>query len=225
MNRRKRKKRLPALLLVFASIGYAQETPTLDFVGTAINTTNPDKPVAAQIHMELGNSECKLTILPPLVGSGPCKIKSFDEKTGRIEIVSDGPPSIAWSGTLKGNLASGSYKIDVGAQTGSFYLVISKHSVKEVEAAPRREPTPTLRVVPSRGSCVPAIESAITGEIEGWDGETIFKLDNGEIWQQAEYDYTYFYEYHPDVTIYQTSSGCRMKVEDEEETVLVKRIK
>jgi hypothetical protein len=48
---------------------------------------------------------------------------------------------------------------------------------------------------------------------------------NGQIWQQAEYDYTYFYEYHPDVTIYDTSAGCRMKVEDEEETVVVKRIK
>jgi hypothetical protein len=76
-----------------------------------------------------------------------------------------------------------------------------------------------------RGSCTPAIESAITGEIEGWDGETIFRLDNGEIWQQAEYDYTYFYEYHPDVTIYLTSSGCRMKVEGESDTVVVKRIK
>jgi hypothetical protein len=29
----------------------------------------------------------------------------------------------------------------------------------------------------------------------------------------------------PDVTIYATQSGCRMKVEDENETVLVKRIK
>ena len=71
----------------------------------------------------------------------------------------------------------------------------------------------------------PAVESSISGEVNGWSGETIFKLDNGQIWQQAEYDYTYFYEYHPDVTIYETSAGCRMKVEDEDETLLVKRIK
>lgn len=76
-----------------------------------------------------------------------------------------------------------------------------------------------------RSSCSPAIESTISGEIEGWEGETVFKLDNGQIWQQAEYDYTYFYAYRPDVTIYQTSAGCRMKVEDETDTVLVKRIK
>lgn len=79
-------------------------------------------------------------------------------------------------------------------------------------------------VVP-RSSCSPAVESAISGEVKGWDGETIFKLDNGQIWQQSEYDYTYFYEYHPDVTIYETTGGCRMKVEDESDTVLVKRIK
>lgn len=76
-----------------------------------------------------------------------------------------------------------------------------------------------------RTSCSPAVESTISGEIEGWDGETIFKLDNGQIWQQAAYDYTYFYEYRPGITIYQTSAGCRMKVEDETDTVLVKRIK
>jgi hypothetical protein len=74
-------------------------------------------------------------------------------------------------------------------------------------------------------SCTPAIESTISGDFEGWDGETIFKLDNGQIWQQSEYDYTYDYEYHPDVTIYQTSAGCRMKVEGLDETILVRRIK
>ena len=73
--------------------------------------------------------------------------------------------------------------------------------------------------------CSPAIESTISGEFTGWAGETIVKFDNGQIWQQAEYDYTYSYAYRPEVTIYQTSSGCRMKVEDEEETILVKQIK
>jgi hypothetical protein len=78
---------------------------------------------------------------------------------------------------------------------------------------------------PSRGGCSPAIETTISGEFNGWEGETIFKLSNGQIWQQAEYSYTYSYAYMPEVTIYSTSSGCRMKVEDEEETILVKRLK
>jgi hypothetical protein len=77
----------------------------------------------------------------------------------------------------------------------------------------------------SGSGCTPTIETSISGEFNGWEGETIFKLSNGQIWQQAEYDYMYSYSYMPDVTIYATQSGCRMKVEDENETVLVKRIK
>ena len=73
--------------------------------------------------------------------------------------------------------------------------------------------------------CTPAIETTMDGEFNGWEGETIFKLANGQIWQQAEYSYTYSYSYRPDVTIYQTRAGCRLKVEDEDETILVKRIK
>lgn len=75
------------------------------------------------------------------------------------------------------------------------------------------------------GSCSPAVEDTIAGTFNGWDGESIFKLDNGQIWQQMEYSYMYSYSYRPTVTIYETSGGCRMKVEDEEETVLVRRIK
>ncbi len=101
---------------------------------------------------------------------------------------------------------------------------LNRYSLKLLLAASQQERT-TPESRPVRSSCAPAIESTISGEIEGWDGETMFKLDNGQIWQQAEYDYTYFYAYRPDVTIYQTSAGCRMKVEDETETVLVKRIK
>jgi hypothetical protein len=94
-----------------------------------------------------------------------------------------------------------------------------------------KRPAPPVRTVPSQpietrpNNCSPAVESTISGEFSGWEGETIFKLDNGQIWEQAEYDYTYDYEYRPDVTIYQTSLGCRMKVEGVEETILVRRIK
>jgi hypothetical protein len=78
---------------------------------------------------------------------------------------------------------------------------------------------------PVSGDCSPAIESTLAGDFNGWEGETIFKLDNGQIWEQAEYSYSYSYSYRPDVTIYHVSGGCRLKVEDEDETILVRRIK
>lgn len=110
------------------------------------------------------------------------------------------------------------------AQRQAFDSWLNRYTLRILNVASKPEQTPP-NTVSGRSSCSPAIESTISGEIEGWDGETIFKLDNGQIWQQAEYDYTYFYAYRPDVTIYQTSAGCRMKVEDETETVLVKRVK
>lgn len=101
---------------------------------------------------------------------------------------------------------------------------LNRYTLRMLQAVLR--PESATSTIPSvRSSCSPAIESLISGDIEGWDGDTIFKLDNGQIWQQASYAYTYFYAYRPDVTIYQTSAGCRMKIEDETETVLVKRIK
>jgi hypothetical protein len=205
-----------AALPLLACVCFGQATTSL--TGMAINATNPESPTAAPITFRLMDNSCTLTISPPLIGSGPCLLKTYDQKTGRLEIISAGAANITWTGTVKGNLVSGTYKLDDG-QTGSFHLAIVKGEAEaKTQAAPRPPAT-------AQNSCVPTIESAITGEVHGWDGDTIFKLDNGQIWQQAEYDYTYFYEYHPDVTIYQTRGGCKMKVEDEDDTIIVKRIK
>jgi hypothetical protein len=213
---------LVGALLILASLGYGQEKSETQFSGTAVNTTNADKPIAVPIQIIVRQGVCTLSVSPPLTGSGSCEIKSYDKRTGNIEIVSTGPPVIVWTGSIRGNFASGTYKVDVDAQTGSFYLAILRQPQR---AATPPSPSAATPPVARRSSCVPAIESSIDGEIEGWEGETIFKLANGQIWQQAEYNYTYFYAYSPDVTIYQTSAGCRMKVEDEDETVVVKRLK
>jgi hypothetical protein len=77
----------------------------------------------------------------------------------------------------------------------------------------------------SVGSTASTVESQIEGEFKGWDGETIFRLTNGQIWQQALYAYTYHYAYRPNIIIYKIASGYRMKVDDVEDTIQVKRIK
>jgi hypothetical protein len=69
------------------------------------------------------------------------------------------------------------------------------------------------------------IESHIAGEFEGWSGDTIFKLDNGQIWQQSSYSYTYHYAYRPEVLIYRSGGVYKMKVEDVEDTITVKRLR
>lgn len=66
-------------------------------------------------------------------------------------------------------------------------------------------------------------ESRIDGEFKGWDGETIFKLQNGEIWQQAAYGYKINFANSPRVSIYQSGGVFRMKVEGIEEDIAVRR--
>lgn len=57
------------------------------------------------------------------------------------------------------------------------------------------------------------IESQIEGDFEGWEGETIVKLTNGQIWQQNEYYYTYHYAFMPHVLIIKSGNGYKMKVD------------
>lgn len=69
------------------------------------------------------------------------------------------------------------------------------------------------------------IEARIDGDFEGWEGETIFKLNNGQIWQQASYAYTYHYAYSPSVLIYRSGSGYMMRVDGVAREIAVVRLK
>jgi hypothetical protein len=50
-------------------------------------------------------------------------------------------------------------------------------------------------------------EGRIDGEFHGWDGETIYKLMDGHVIQQAVYHYHYHYAYSPNVIIFNSQSG------------------
>lgn len=69
------------------------------------------------------------------------------------------------------------------------------------------------------------IETQIAGDFSGWDGETIFKLANGQIWQQTQYAYTYHYAYRPNVIIFPSRSGYQMQVEGVDTKIGVARLK
>lgn len=69
------------------------------------------------------------------------------------------------------------------------------------------------------------IESQIDGDFEGFEGETIIKLMNGQIWQQSEYYYHYYYHFMPKVMIYNTGTGYKIKVEGIDKAVGVVKLK
>ncbi|MBR0849668.1 hypothetical protein JQ543_18090 [Bradyrhizobium diazoefficiens] len=51
------------------------------------------------------------------------------------------------------------------------------------------------------------INSRISDTFEGAQGDSIYKLDNGQVWQQSKYFYKYKYSYRPRVRI--EASGYR----------------
>ena len=69
------------------------------------------------------------------------------------------------------------------------------------------------------------IQSKIIEDFEGWEGDTKFILDNGQVWKQESYSYMYHYAYRPSVKIIPSNQGYLMKVEGVDETIFVKQLK
>lgn len=57
------------------------------------------------------------------------------------------------------------------------------------------------------------IESNIDGTFEGWKGDTVYKLTNGQVWKQKVYKYEYKYAFRPEVIIAEINGSYVMQVE------------
>jgi hypothetical protein len=107
---------------------------------------------------------------------------------------------------------------------GSIALLVATFGTSHAQSS---NPAPKVEGAgPSSGNsaetfCV--VDSRIDGEFKGWEGETIFRLQNGEVWQQASSGHKYTYVYSPKVLIYQSGSEFRMKVEGVDEDIAVQR--
>ena len=70
------------------------------------------------------------------------------------------------------------------------------------------------------------IESRIAGPFTGWTGDTLFKLENGQVWQQAATGYFTNVELdHPQVVIKKLTFGYLLTLPGHGETVFVRRVK
>jgi hypothetical protein len=69
------------------------------------------------------------------------------------------------------------------------------------------------------------VESRIEGDFEGWEGDTIFKLDNGQVWQQTDGRYKYKYKYRPRVVIVKSGRSYLMQVEGVDDRIRVEQLK
>jgi hypothetical protein len=64
------------------------------------------------------------------------------------------------------------------------------------------------------------MQAYVNGSWSGWSGDTIVKLSNASVWEQAEYYYEYRYAYRPAVTI----SDGMMQVDGMNRAIRVRRI-
>ena len=107
---------------------------------------------------------------------------------------------------------------------GSIALLVATFGTSHAQTL---NPAPKVEAaVPSSGNSAETastIESRIDGEFKGWAGDTTFKLQNGQIWQQAAYGYSVTFADSPKVLIYQSGSEFRMKVEGVDQEIVVQR--
>ena len=79
--------------------------------------------------------------------------------------------------------------------------------------------------LPSRENEAAQIDSYIAGAFTGWTGETVFKLDNGQLWKQAGPGYFIDVRLqHPHVVIKKLAFGYLLTLPGHSETVFVRRL-
>ena len=110
---------------------------------------------------------------------------------------------------------------------------IRSHSLGSLAVAKTTSPVVTAsedidrRGLPSDdGENEAPIESRITGSFSGWDGQTVFKLENGMIWVQDDKDKFHIKEVqNPEVTIEQgLFNSWKLSIEGHKDDCKVRRI-
>jgi hypothetical protein len=69
------------------------------------------------------------------------------------------------------------------------------------------------------------IRSYIDGDFEGWNGNTIVLLSNGQVWMQEEYHYEYTYVYSPTVIVYGIRGAWYMRVRGMSRAIQVSQLR
>jgi hypothetical protein len=68
------------------------------------------------------------------------------------------------------------------------------------------------------------VKSCITGTFNGWSGDTVFPLCNGQVWIQATFAFQFHFAFRPNVLIYWDGSQYLMKVDGVDGTIAVTRV-
>ncbi|MFC3797939.1 stalk domain-containing protein [Cohnella sp. GCM10012308] len=104
-----------------------------------------------------------------------------------------------------------------------YFNLIQGSTVTYVQ--PQINTAPDLSTPITGATTFSTVNSKIDGDFDGFENGKIFKLQNGQIWQQTDYTYKYSYKYAPKVTIYKDGTKFKMIVDGVDKTVTVERLK
>jgi len=67
------------------------------------------------------------------------------------------------------------------------------------------------------------VKSRIRGSFQGWKGNGVYELENGQRWQQTRYCYRYRYKYRPRAEVIRQSGRHYLYVECMDKPIEVRR--
>ena len=105
---------------------------------------------------------------------------------------------------------------------------IATNSLSEIQSkldSLKRVLAENVALIAPAGNGPTLIETQIDGTFQGWEGDTIFIMVNGQIWQQVSYAYTYHYAYRPKVYLIKTYGTYKMKVAGVSGSIFVKQLR
>jgi hypothetical protein len=85
--------------------------------------------------------------------------------------------------------------------------------------------TVVVTATPTPPVCSPMIDTRVDGQFTGWTGQTLFKFQNQQQWQQDGSGYILDRLASPHVQIYSVQGQCRLAVDGIASTVAVVRVK
>lgn len=66
-------------------------------------------------------------------------------------------------------------------------------------------------------------DGTIVSDFKGFDGNSRFEFQNGHVWEQAEYKYSYHYSYRPHAIVVDGVNGITLHVDGMSDSVRVRR--
>lgn len=214
-----------------------------EYSGTIMNTTL-DQPADISINFiqlnchVVGRLDLSNTTL---VGSGAFYGSINDVNIDFVVpgITNDAGVDLEFDGTMGVDGLVGAFSVADSEETGLWTVTTNERIVAEPTATPTASPTatpipvptPTPVVAPTQPPIVfpttPAIQivqTCIDGEFEGWEGETVFRLCNGQIWEQVSYAYHYVYAFNPSVTLVSDGDFATMTIDSSGESITVQQV-